>query len=71
MQARSAPARPAYDPFVAIGERAGMSELRRQLVSTAEGRVPEPGAGTGLRHERQPRVRRKLDAQTTSTSQAI
>ncbi|HST54283.1 MAG TPA: class I SAM-dependent methyltransferase [Solirubrobacteraceae bacterium] len=37
-----------YDPFVAIGERAGMSNLRRQLVSAAEGRVLELGAGTGL-----------------------
>lgn len=37
-----------YDRFFWIGERAGMSALRKQLVSTAEGRVLELGAGTGL-----------------------
>lgn len=37
-----------YDPFFWVGERVGMSALRKQLVSTAEGRVLELGAGTGL-----------------------
>jgi len=48
-----------YDPFVAIGERAGMSALRGRQVAAAEGRVLELGAGTGLnlRHYR-PSVQR-------------
>jgi ubiquinone/menaquinone biosynthesis C-methylase UbiE len=48
-----------YDPFVWIGERAGMSALRARQLATAEGRVLELGAGTGLnlRHYR-PAVRR-------------
>jgi SAM-dependent methyltransferase len=37
-----------YDPLVSNGERAGMSVLRGRLVSAAEGRVLELGAGTGL-----------------------
>jgi ubiquinone/menaquinone biosynthesis C-methylase UbiE len=37
-----------YDPFVWVGERAGMSTLRGQLASAAQGRVLELGAGTGL-----------------------
>jgi ubiquinone/menaquinone biosynthesis C-methylase UbiE len=38
----------AYDPFLWLGERAGMAQRRRRLLSTARGRVLELGAGTGL-----------------------
>ena len=37
-----------YDPFLWIGERAGVRSLRRELVSKAAGRTVEIGAGTGL-----------------------
>ncbi|MEZ0351098.1 class I SAM-dependent methyltransferase [Mycobacterium sp. pR1184] len=37
-----------YDPFVWLGELAGMRRRRRTLVSAARGRVVEIGAGTGL-----------------------
>jgi ubiquinone/menaquinone biosynthesis C-methylase UbiE len=37
-----------YDPFVYMGEIAGMRRRRRDLVSGARGRVVEIGAGTGL-----------------------
>ncbi len=37
-----------YDPFVWLGELAGMRRRRRVLVSGARGRVVEIGAGTGL-----------------------
>jgi len=37
-----------YDPFLRIGEIAGMRAHRRQLLRTARGRVLEVGAGTGL-----------------------
>jgi ubiquinone/menaquinone biosynthesis C-methylase UbiE len=37
-----------YDPFVWLGEVAGMRRRRRTLVSAARGRVVEIGAGTGL-----------------------
>jgi SAM-dependent methyltransferase len=37
-----------YDVAVALGERAGMAERRRALVSRAGGAVLEIGAGTGL-----------------------
>lgn len=37
-----------YDPFLALGERAGMRELRRSVVADATGAVLEIGAGTGL-----------------------
>ncbi|HLM06086.1 MAG TPA: class I SAM-dependent methyltransferase [Blastococcus sp.] len=36
-----------YDPFLALGERRGMSDNRRALLATAAGRVLEIGAGTG------------------------
>jgi ubiquinone/menaquinone biosynthesis C-methylase UbiE len=36
-----------YDPFLALGERRGMAALRRDLLSSACGRVLEVGAGTG------------------------
>jgi len=62
-----------YDPFVWLGELAGMRRRRRALVSDARGRVVEIGAGTGLnvRHypdsidelaltEPEPGMRRKL-----------
>ena len=37
-----------YDPFVWLGELAGMRRRRRTVVSGARGRVVEIGAGTGL-----------------------
>ena len=37
-----------YDPFLALGERSGMRELRRETLVAARGRVLEVGAGTGL-----------------------
>jgi ubiquinone/menaquinone biosynthesis C-methylase UbiE len=37
-----------YDPFLWLGEIAGMRRLRGALVSGARGRVVEIGAGTGL-----------------------
>ena len=36
-----------YDSFLALGERRGMSEQRRALLTAAAGRVLEIGAGTG------------------------
>src|SRR5688500_11413473 len=36
-----------YDPFLALGERRGMSDNRRALLRGAAGRVLEIGAGTG------------------------
>ena len=37
-----------YDPFLWLGEICGMRRRRRELLSTAYGRVLEIGAGTGL-----------------------
>src|SRR6478752_10826096 len=37
-----------YDPFVWLGEMAGMRRRRSTLVGGAYGRVVEIGAGTGL-----------------------
>jgi len=37
-----------YDPFLWLGERLGMESRRRGLLSAAQGRVLEIGAGTGL-----------------------
>jgi SAM-dependent methyltransferase len=37
-----------YEPFLWLGERRGMAERRRRLLSGASGRVLEIGAGTGL-----------------------
>jgi ubiquinone/menaquinone biosynthesis C-methylase UbiE len=37
-----------YDPFLSLGEIAGMRRRRRTLVAEACGRVVEIGAGTGL-----------------------
>ena len=38
----------AYDPFLWIGERAGMRRHRHDLVTLARGRTVEIGSGTGL-----------------------
>src|SRR3954467_9934291 len=38
----------AYDPFLAIGELAGVRRHRRRTLAPARGRVAELGAGTGL-----------------------
>jgi ubiquinone/menaquinone biosynthesis C-methylase UbiE len=37
-----------YDRMAAVGEKAGMSELREELLAGARGRTLELGAGTGL-----------------------
>jgi SAM-dependent methyltransferase len=37
-----------YDPLLAWGERAGMRDLRRDVLAAATGDVLELGAGTGL-----------------------
>ena len=37
-----------YDPFVWLGEIAGMRRRRRTLLADVRGRVVEIGAGTGL-----------------------
>jgi len=37
-----------YDPFLWLGEHAGMRRHRRELLGRARGRVLEIGAGTGL-----------------------
>ena len=37
-----------YDPFLWLGEHAGMRRHRRALLGQARGRVLEIGAGTGL-----------------------
>jgi SAM-dependent methyltransferase len=44
----------AYDPFLWLGEIAGMSRRRSTLLSGARGRVVEIGAGTGLNIARYP-----------------
>ena len=38
----------AYDPFLWIGERAGMRRHRHDLLTQARGRTLEIGSGTGL-----------------------
>lgn len=40
-----------YDPAFWIGEKAGMAERRRSIVSQASGKTLEIGAGTGLNFE--------------------
>jgi ubiquinone/menaquinone biosynthesis C-methylase UbiE len=37
-----------YDPFLWIGERAGVRSLRKELLRQVRGRTVEIGAGTGL-----------------------
>jgi SAM-dependent methyltransferase len=37
-----------YDPFLWLGERAGMCRYRRELLTQARGRTLEIGSGTGL-----------------------
>src|SRR5690242_3954149 len=37
-----------YDPFVSLGELAGMRRRRNALLGNARGRIVEIGAGTGL-----------------------
>src|ERR1700742_2214484 len=43
-----------YDPFVWLGEIAGMRRRRGALLAGAYGRVGEIGAGTGLNIDRYP-----------------
>lgn len=63
-----------YDPFLWLGEMAGMRRRRETLLANARGRVVEIGAGTGLNvphypeglselvlTEPEPGMRRKLD----------
>ncbi|WP_168627463.1 class I SAM-dependent methyltransferase [Cryobacterium sp. BB307] len=45
-----------YDPFLWLGERLGMQSRRRRLLSTANGRVLEIGAGTGLNLSHYPAI---------------
>jgi SAM-dependent methyltransferase len=40
-----------YDRMIAGAERAGLGEMRRELLASASGRVLELGAGTGLNLE--------------------
>jgi ubiquinone/menaquinone biosynthesis C-methylase UbiE len=49
-----------YNPFLWVGERRGMSALRGRLLSGAEGRVLEFGAGTGLNTPHYPPTVREL-----------
>jgi ubiquinone/menaquinone biosynthesis C-methylase UbiE len=44
----------AYDPFLRLGENAGMGRRRSALLSDARGRVVEIGAGTGLNLQHYP-----------------
>ena len=44
-----------YDSFVGMMERKGLTDLRRELLSQAEGRCLEIGAGSGLNLEHWPR----------------
>jgi ubiquinone/menaquinone biosynthesis C-methylase UbiE len=43
-----------YNPFLWLGEIAGMRSLRRTLLDSARGKVVEIGAGTGLNVEHYP-----------------
>jgi SAM-dependent methyltransferase len=43
-----------YEPFLWLGERAGMAERRRRVLAGATGRVIELGAGTGLNLDHYP-----------------
>jgi ubiquinone/menaquinone biosynthesis C-methylase UbiE len=43
-----------YNPFLWLGEIAGMRSMRRTLLGSAHGRVVEIGAGTGLNVEHYP-----------------
>jgi ubiquinone/menaquinone biosynthesis C-methylase UbiE len=43
-----------YNPFLLLGEIAGMRKLRRAVLGNARGRVVEIGAGTGLNVEHYP-----------------
>jgi ubiquinone/menaquinone biosynthesis C-methylase UbiE len=49
-----------YDPFVWLGERAGMSALRERQLAAAAGSVLELGAGTGLNVPHYPRTVQRL-----------
>jgi len=43
-----------YDPFMWVGERAGMRARRKDLLSQARGRTVEIGSGTGLNLQHYP-----------------
>ena len=49
-----------YDPFLCVGEAAGMRAARKTLVDQATGRVLEVGAGTGLNVPHYPPAAREL-----------
>lgn len=49
-----------YDPFLRVGEAAGMRTARKALVDRATGRVLEIGAGTGLNVPHYPPAAREL-----------
>lgn len=49
-----------YDPFLYVGEVAGMRAARKALLEQATGRVVEVGAGTGLNVAHYPPAAREL-----------
>jgi SAM-dependent methyltransferase len=49
-----------YDPFLHVGEAAGMRAARKSLLEQAAGRVIEVGAGTGLNFPHYPPAAREL-----------
>jgi SAM-dependent methyltransferase len=49
-----------YDPFLRVGEAAGMRSARKALLKQATGRVVELGAGTGLNLPHYPQAVGKL-----------
>jgi SAM-dependent methyltransferase len=49
-----------YDPFLRLGEAAGMRRARKSLLERAAGRVVEVGAGTGLNVPLYPPMVREL-----------
>jgi SAM-dependent methyltransferase len=49
-----------YDPFLYVGEVAGMRAVRKALLKQATGRVVEIGAGTGLNVRHYPPAAREL-----------
>jgi SAM-dependent methyltransferase len=49
-----------YDPFLCVGEAAGMRAARKKLLDQTTGRVLEIGAGTGLNVPHYPLAAREL-----------
>jgi SAM-dependent methyltransferase len=72
-----------YDPFLALAERRGMTARRGALLASAQGRVLELGAGTGLNlahypadlealvlSEPEPRMRARLERRVARSGRA-